>query len=62
MSSRGVAIFRSGAAGAVIGFLGDLLGISGGFIAVPVLDAYQRLEMQRAVATSWTIVTLERIC
>ena len=56
--SRGVALFGCGAAGAAIGLLGGLLGISGGFIAVPVLVAYQGLEMHRAVATSWTIVTL----
>jgi len=56
--SRGVAVFRSGAAGAVIGLLGGLLGISGGFIAVPVLVACQGLEMHCAVATSWAIVAL----
>jgi uncharacterized membrane protein YfcA len=56
--SRGAAVFGSGAAGAVIGLLGGLLGISGGFIAVPVLVAYQGLEMHRAVATSWAIVAL----
>lgn len=55
---RGAAVFRSGAAGAAIGLLGGLLGISGGFIAVPVLVTYQRLEMHRAVATSWMIIAL----
>lgn len=55
---RGGTVFGSGAAGAVIGLLGGLLGISGGFIAVPVLATYQGLEMHRAVATSWMIVTL----
>jgi len=59
--SRGVAAFGSGAAGAVIGLLGGFLGISGGFFAVPVLVTYQRLEMHRAVATSWTIVTLASV-
>jgi uncharacterized membrane protein YfcA len=58
VSLRVGAVFGSGAAGAAIGLLGGLLGISGGFIAVPVLVAYQGLEMHRAVATSWTIITL----
>ena len=44
------------AAGIVIGLLGGLLGISGGFIAVPVLAASHRLELSRAVVTSWTVV------
>ena len=56
MNSCGGAAVRSGAAGGVIGLLGGLLGISGGFIAVPVLVTYQRLEMHRAVATSWVII------
>jgi uncharacterized protein len=56
--SHGTAVFGSGAAGAVIGLLGGLLGISGGFIAVPVLVTCRRLEMHRAVATSWAIIAL----
>jgi uncharacterized membrane protein YfcA len=44
------------AAGIVIGLLGGLLGISGGFIAVPVLAASHRLELSRAVTASWMIV------
>lgn len=58
VKARGVTAFGPGAAGAVIGLLGGLLEISGGFIAVPVLVTYQGLEMHRAVATSWMIVTL----
>jgi uncharacterized membrane protein YfcA len=58
LRARGVTVVGSGAAGAVIGLLGGLLGISGGFIAVPVLVTYQGLEMHRAVATSWVIITL----
>lgn len=53
-----IVAYGSGAADAMIGLLGGFLGISGGFIAVPVLVAYQGLEMHRAVATSWAIVTL----
>lgn len=49
---------QSALAGAAIGLIGGLLGISGGFIAVPVLASYQKLEIHRAVATSWTIVAV----
>jgi uncharacterized membrane protein YfcA len=56
--ARGVTVFGSGVAGAVIGLLGGLVGISGGFIAVPVLVTYQGLQIHRAVATSWMIITL----
>lgn len=45
-------------AGSFVGVIGGLLGISGGFIVVPMLATYGRLEMHRAVATSWTIVAL----
>ena len=56
--SKDVAVFRSIASGALIGLLGGLLGISGGFVAVPVLVSYHRMEMHRAVATSWGIVAV----
>ena len=45
-------------AGSVIGLIGGLLGISGGFIAVPVLVSCRGLEIHRAVATSWLIVAI----
>lgn len=56
--SRELSQFSVGVAGVIIGLLGGLLGISGGFIAVPALVAYQRLEMHRAVATSWAIIAV----
>jgi uncharacterized membrane protein YfcA len=45
-------------AGVLIGLLGGTLGISGGFVAVPILTTYTGLEMHRAVATSWFIVAV----
>src|SRR5262249_16156664 len=56
--SSGTGALPSSAAGALIGLLGGLLGISGGFIAVPILVTYRGLDMHRAVATSWMIVAL----
>jgi uncharacterized protein len=56
--SPGGTVLKLGVAGTMIGLLGGLLGISGGFIAVPVLVTYQRLEMHRAVATSWAIIAV----
>lgn len=58
VTSRDVATFPSITSGVIIGLLGGLLGISGGFVAVPVLVSYHRMEMHRAVATSWAIVAV----
>jgi len=52
-----IILLLGGVLGLSVGLVG-FLGISGGFIAVPVLVTYQGLEIHRAVATSWTIVTL----
>jgi uncharacterized membrane protein YfcA len=58
VTPKSFAAFRSITSGALIGLLGGLLGISGGFVAVPVLVSYYGMEMHRAVATSWAIVAV----
>jgi uncharacterized membrane protein YfcA len=58
VASQSFAVFRAVTSGALIGLLGGLLEISGGFIAVPVLVSYHKMEIHRAVITSWRIVAV----
>jgi len=46
------------AAGLVTGVLAGLLGVGGGFILVPVLVLFGRVEIHRAVATSLCVIAL----
>ncbi len=46
------------ACGGAMGFLSGLLGVGGGFVAVPALRAITALSMQSAVATSLMTIML----
>lgn len=48
-------------AGAGVGLLTGLIGVGGGFLIVPALLAFGRLELPRAIGTSLGIVTLNCI-
>ncbi|MFE5259594.1 sulfite exporter TauE/SafE family protein [Streptomyces coelicoflavus] len=52
---------RAGAAGAGLGAVTGLLGVGGGFLAVPVLTRVLNLPMRRAIGTSLLVITVNSI-
>ena len=51
-------VVQLAAAGLVTGVLAGMLGVGGGFLIVPALVLFGRLEMHRAVATSMPVVAV----
>lgn len=51
-------ILRVLASGCGSGFLTGLLGVGGGFLIVPSLNIFTRLEMKRAIGSSMVIMTI----
>jgi uncharacterized membrane protein YfcA len=49
-------------AGAAIGALTGFLGTGGGFLVVPALVAFARLDMREAVRTSLLVIALNSVC
>ncbi|MCG7523431.1 sulfite exporter TauE/SafE family protein [Streptomyces sp. OfavH-34-F] len=52
---------KAGAAGAGLGAVTGLLGVGGGFLAVPALVRVLNLPMRRAVGTSLLVITINSI-
>ncbi|MET8683821.1 sulfite exporter TauE/SafE family protein [Streptomyces sp. NPDC004732] len=52
---------RAGAAGAGLGAVTGLLGVGGGFLAVPALARILNLPMRRAIGTSLLVITINSI-
>ncbi|MFI6875555.1 sulfite exporter TauE/SafE family protein [Streptomyces sp. NPDC050400] len=52
---------KAGAAGAGLGAITGLLGVGGGFLAVPALVRVLRLPMRRAVGTSLLVITINSL-
>ncbi|MYR61555.1 TSUP family transporter, partial [Streptomyces sp. SID625] len=52
---------RAAAAGAGLGTLTGLLGVGGGFLAVPALVAVLAFEMEAAVGTSLLVITVNSV-
>ncbi|MYQ81733.1 MULTISPECIES: sulfite exporter TauE/SafE family protein [unclassified Streptomyces] len=52
---------RAGGAGAGLGAVTGLLGVGGGFLAVPALVAVLAFEMQAAVGTSLLVITVNSL-
>ncbi|MEV5600736.1 sulfite exporter TauE/SafE family protein [Streptomyces sp. NPDC052299] len=52
---------RAGAAGAGLGAVTGLLGVGGGFLAVPALARVLNLPMRRAIGTSLLVITINSI-
>ncbi|OKI02178.1 integral membrane family protein [Streptomyces sp. CB02923] len=59
--SRGVRPGRAAGAGAGLGALTGLLGVGGGFLAVPALVTVLAFEMQAAVGTSLLVITVNSL-
>ncbi|MGX1549049.1 sulfite exporter TauE/SafE family protein [Streptomyces adustus] len=53
--------FKAGAAGAGLGAVTGLLGVGGGFLAVPALARVLNLPMRRAIGTSLLVITINSI-
>lgn len=52
---------RAGGAGAGLGAVTGLLGVGGGFLAVPALVTVLAFEMQAAVGTSLLVITVNSL-
>ncbi|MFF0740233.1 sulfite exporter TauE/SafE family protein [Streptomyces sp. NPDC004111] len=52
---------KAGAAGAGLGAVTGLLGVGGGFLAVPALARVLNLPMRRAIGTSLLVITINAI-
>ncbi|MCQ4211527.1 sulfite exporter TauE/SafE family protein [Streptomyces longispororuber] len=52
---------KAGAAGAGLGAVTGLLGVGGGFLAVPALARVLNLPMRRAIGTSLLVITINSI-
>lgn len=52
---------RAGAAGAGLGAVTGLLGVGGGFLAVPALARVLNLPMHRAIGTSLLVITINSL-
>ncbi|SEC27923.1 hypothetical protein SAMN05216483_1396 [Streptomyces sp. 2131.1] len=57
----GVRPLRAGGAGAGLGAVTGLLGVGGGFLAVPALVTVLAFEMQAAVGTSLLVITVNSL-
>ncbi|GGX63507.1 sulfite exporter TauE/SafE family protein [Streptomyces fructofermentans] len=60
-TARAVRPLEAGGAGAGLGAVTGLLGVGGGFLAVPVLVAVLAFEMQVAVGTSLLVITVNSL-
>lgn len=58
---RAVRPLRAGGAGAGLGAVTGLLGVGGGFLAVPALVTVLAFEMQAAVGTSLLVITVNSL-
>ena len=45
--------------GTVVGFITGLVGAGGGFIIIPVLVLFSKLNMKNAIATSLVIISIK---
>ncbi|RPK41511.1 Sulfite exporter TauE/SafE [Streptomyces sp. ADI92-24] len=60
-TSQAVRPLRAGGAGAGLGAVTGLLGVGGGFLAVPALVTVLAFEMQAAVGTSLLVITVNSL-
>ena len=49
------------AEGTVVGFITGLVGAGGGFIIIPVLVLFSKLDMKKAIATSLVIISIKSL-
>jgi len=54
-------ILKLGIAGTIVGFLTGLLGIGGGFLIVPALVTFIRLDMKKAIGTSLLLIAVNSL-